>query len=78
MTAVTAAFFEFSPERFLQPGVIAGVVLMVIGLVCVLASKVIADILPQKADKPDFWQNAIRIAGAAVLAAGALLAIFTA
>lgn len=33
-----ADFFEFSPERFARPGVIAGIVLMVVGLIAVLAA----------------------------------------
>ena len=35
---LAADFFEFSPERFTRPGVIAGIVLMVVGLIVVLAA----------------------------------------
>ena len=35
---LAADFFEFSPERFTRTGVIAGIVLMVVGLIVVLAA----------------------------------------
>ena len=48
-----AAILEFSPERLLEPGVITGIVLMVVGLIAVLGSGIIADMLPKKEENPD-------------------------
>lgn len=76
--SMLCAILEFSPERLLQPGVIVGIVLMVVGLIAVLASGIIADILPKREGNPDFWQNTVRIAGALLLMAGGITAVMCA
>lgn len=76
--SLISAILDFSPERLLEPGVITGLVLMVVGLVAVLGSGVIADMLPQKEDRPDFMRNIVRIVGAVVLIAGSVTAILCA
>lgn len=48
---MTAAFFEFSPERFTDPGVIVGIVLMVVGLAVVLASGPISDFFSARSSR---------------------------
>ena len=48
---MTAAFFEFSPERFTDPGVIVGIVLMVVGLAGVLASGAISDFFSARSSR---------------------------
>lgn len=48
---MTAAFFEFSPERFTDPGVIVGIVLMVVGLAVVLASGAISDFFSARSSR---------------------------
>lgn len=73
-----SAILEFNPQRLLEPGVIVGIVLMVVGLIAVLGSGVIADMLPEKKDSPDFWRNAVRLVGAAVLLAGGITAVLCA
>lgn len=78
MINVISAILEFSPERLTRPGVIVGLVLMVVGLIAVLASGVIADMLPKKEDNPDFWRNVVRICGAVVLLAGGVTAVLCA
>ncbi len=78
MTAVISAILEFSPERLTTPGVIVGLVLMVVGLVAVLASGVIADMFPKKEESPDFRRNVVRICGAVVLLAGGITAVLCA
>ena len=50
--SLISAILEFSPERLTEPGVIVGLVLMVVGLIAVLASGVIADMLPKKEERP--------------------------
>lgn len=75
---ILSAIVEFSPERLTQPGVITGLVLMVVGLVAVLASGVIAGVLPQKKDSPDFTRNVVRIIGAVVLLAGGITSVLCA
>lgn len=76
--SILSAIVEFSPERLLEPGVIVGIVLMVVGLISVLGSGVIADMLPAKQDNPDFVRNVVRIVGAAVLLAGGITAVLCA
>ena len=73
--SLLCAILEFNPQRLLEPGVITGLVLMVVGLITVLASGLIADLLPQKENSPDFWRNVVRIAGAVVLLAGGITAV---
>ncbi len=73
-----AAIVEFSPERMLEPGVIIGIVLMVVGLIAVLASGVIADLFPKREESPDFTRNVVRIIGAVVLLAGGITAVLCA
>ncbi len=73
-----AAIVEFSPERLLEPGVIVGIVLMVVGLIAVLASGVIADLFPKREESPDFTRNVVRIIGAVVLLAGGITAVLCA
>lgn len=73
-----AAILEFSPERLLEPGVITGIVLMVVGLVAVLGSGIIADMLPKKEENPDFMRNVVRLVGAVVLLAGGITAVLCA
>lgn len=73
-----AAIVEFSPERLLEPGVIIGIVLMVVGLIAVLASGVIADLFPKREESPDFTRNVVRIIGAVVLLAGGITAVLCA
>ena len=48
---MTAAFFEFSPERFTDPGVIVGIVLMVVGIAVVLASGPISDFFSARSSR---------------------------
>ena len=76
--SLLCAILEFNPQRLLEPGVITGLVLMVVGLITVLASGLIADLLPQKEKSPDFWRNVVRIAGAVVLLAGGITAVLCA
>ncbi len=76
--SLLCAILEFNPQRLLEPGVITGLVLMVVGLITVLASGLIADLLPQKENSPDFWRNVVRIAGAVVLLAGGITAVLCA
>ena len=76
--SLLCAILEFNPQRLLEPGVIAGLVLMVVGLITVLASGLIADLLPQKEKSPAFWRNVVRIAGAVVLLAGGITAVLCA
>lgn len=73
-----AAILEFSPERLLEPGVITGIVLMVVGLISVLGSGIIADMLPKKEEKPDLMRNVVRLTGAVVLLAGGITAVLCA
>ena len=73
-----SAILEFSPDRLLEPGVIVGIVLMVVGLITVLGSGVIADMFPVKKDSPDFVRNVVRIAGAVLLLAGGITAVLCA
>lgn len=73
-----AAILEFSPERLLEPGVITGIVLMVVGLISVLGSGIIADMLPKKEENPDFMRNVVRLVGAVVLLAGGITAVLCA
>ena len=73
-----AAILEFSPERLLEPGVITGIVLMVVGLISVLGSGIIADMLPKKEENPDFMRNVVRLTGAVVLLAGGITAVLCA
>lgn len=73
-----AAILDFSPERLLEPGVITGIVLMVVGLIAVLGSGIIADILPEKKESPDFMRNIVRLVGAVVLLAGGITAVLCA
>ena len=75
---ILSAILEFSPERLLEPGVIAGIVLMVVGLISVLASGVIADLFPKREESPDFTRNVVRIIGAVVLLAGGITAVLCA
>ena len=76
--SLLAAIVEFSPERMLEPGVIIGIVLMVVGLIAVLASGVIADLFPKREESPDFTRNVVRIIGAVVLLAGGITAVLCA
>lgn len=76
--SLVSAILEFSPERLTEPGVIVGLVLMVVGLIAVLASGVIADMLPKKEENPDFTRNIVRICGAVVLLAGGITAVLCA
>ena len=76
--SLLCAILEFNPQRLLEPGVITGLVLMVVGLITVLASGLIADLLPQKEKSRDFWRNVVRIAGAVVLLAGGITAVLCA
>ena len=73
-----SAILEFSPDRLLEPGVIVGIVLMVVGLITVLGSGVIADMFSVKKDSPDFVRNVVRIAGAVLLLAGGITAVLCA
>ncbi len=73
-----AAILEFSPERLLEPGVITGIVLMVVGLISVLGSGIIADMLPKKEENPDLMRNVVRLTGAVVLLAGGITAVLCA
>lgn len=73
-----AAILEFSPERLLEPGVITGIVLMVVGLISVLGSGIIADMLPKKEENPDLMRNVVRLVGAVVLLAGGITAVLCA
>lgn len=75
---ILSAILEFSPERLLEPGVIVGIVLMVVGLISVLGSGIIAEMLPEKKDSPDFVRNAVRLVGAALLLAGGITAVLCA
>ncbi len=72
------AIVEFSPERLLEPGVITGLVLMVVGLITVLGSGIIADALPVVEEKREFWRNVVRMAGAVLLLAGGITAVLCA
>lgn len=76
--SLISAILEFSPERLTEPGVIVGLILMVVGLIAVLASGVIADMLPKKEETPDFTRNIVRICGAVVLLAGGITAVLCA
>lgn len=76
--SILVSIIDFSPERLAQPGVIVGIVLMVLGLVAVFGCGIIAGVLPKKEDKPDFWHDVVRIAGVVLLFAGGLTAVLCA
>lgn len=74
MSAV-AAIVEFSPERLLQGGVIAGIIFMVFGLTTVLGSGIITDMLYKKEENRDYVRNVVRIFGAVLLLIGGVTAV---